>query len=187
MSRPDEAIKEIDRALELDPLSLPITYNAGWIYFQTGRHEEGLTLSKKALEIDPNNAPAHGGLAADYLLMGQYDRAIEEFHAAQKLRGGYSPYAIEVAHVYAVEGRRSEARNALARLLPDPKWGNLAPYSFAVTYAALGQKDDAFAWLQKSVVDHSCTVIEISTDRALDPLRSDHRFAEIRRQFRLPG
>jgi tetratricopeptide (TPR) repeat protein len=187
MSRPNEAIKEIDRALELDPLSLPITYNAGWIYFQTGRYEEGVTLSKKALEIDPNNAPAHGGLAADYLSMGQYDRAIEEFRAAQKLRGGYSPYAIEVAHVYAVEGRRSEARHALARLLSEPKWGSVAPYSFAVTYAALGQKDDAFTWLQKSVDDHSCTVIEISTDRALDPLRSDPRFAQIRRLFRLPG
>lgn len=119
--------------------------------------------------------------------MGQFERAIEEFQKAQKLRGSYSPYAIEIAHVYAVEGRKSEARSALARLLPDPKWGEVAPYSFAVTYAALGQKDNAFSWLQKSVDDHSCTVIEISTDRALDPLRSDPRFAVIRRQFRLPG
>ncbi len=187
MSRPEEAIQQIDRSLELDPLSLPITYSAGWIYFQAGRHEEGLALSKKALEIDPANAPAHGGLAADYLTTGQYDRAIDEFRTAQKLRGGYSPYAIEVAHVYAVEGRRSEARSTLSRLLVDPQWGKVAPYSFAVTYAALGQKDNAFAWLRKSVDDHSCTVIEISTDRALDPLRSDPRFSEIRRAFRLPG
>jgi tetratricopeptide (TPR) repeat protein len=187
MSRPDEAIKEVDRALELDPLSLSITYSAGWIHFQAGRYEDGIALTEKALDIDPANAAAHGYLASEYLWRGQYDRAIAEFRTAQKLRGSYSPYAIEVAHVYAVEGRRKEARSILVRLLSDPKWGKVAPYSFAVTYAALGQREEAFNWLWKSVADHSCTVVEINTDRALDLLRSDPRFAEIRRQFRLPS
>jgi len=187
MSRPEEAIQQVDRALELDPLSLPVAYNAGRIYFEAGRHAAGLALTRRALDIDPNNAPTHGSLAAEYLSTGVYDQAIAEFRAAQKLRGGYSPYAIEVAHVYAVEGWRTAARDTLEPLLSDPKWGEVAPYSFAVTFAALGQKDKAFRWLRKSVEDHSCTVNEISTDQALDPLRGDARFAEIRRQFRLPG
>src|SRR5579859_1972970 len=187
MLRPDEAVRQIDRARELDPLSLSSAYNAGWIYFQAGRYEEGILLTKKALEIEPTSAPAHGGLAAEYMVRGEFDRAVEEFRTAQKLRGGYSPYAIEVAHVYAVEGRKREARDTLAPLLADPQWGKAAPYSFAVTYAALGQKDNAFVWLRRSVNDHSCTVTEINTDRALEPLRADPRFAEIRRQFRLPG
>lgn len=187
MSRGDEAVEEIDRALELDPLSLPVAYNAGSIHFLTGRRDEGLALARKALEIDPNCAPAHGGLASDYLNMGDFQKAIDEFRRAQELRAGYSPYAVEIAQVYAVEGKKNEAYRALARLLSDPGWGKVAPYTFAVTYAALGQKNEAFKWLQKSVDDHSCSVMEVNTDHGLDPLRSDPRFTKIRLQFGLQG
>jgi TolB-like protein/DNA-binding winged helix-turn-helix (wHTH) protein/Tfp pilus assembly protein PilF len=185
MQRPDEAVGQIDRALELDPLSLSVHYNAGQVYLSAGRYDEALRFAQSALEIDPSSAPAHGTLAVAYQSKGLYGQAIEEFRLAQKLRGSYSPYGVEVAHIYALEGEKSRARSLLSSLLADDGWGTAAPYSFAVTYAALGDKEKAFGWLKRCVDDHSCTVTEINTDRSLDVLRTDPRFRDIRRQFHL--
>jgi tetratricopeptide (TPR) repeat protein len=178
MKRPDEAIEQIGRALELDPLAIGIRYNAGSIYLAAGRLDEAEVLAKRAIELDPNCAPAHGTLALIYEAKQWYPAAIKEFETAQKLRAGYSPYAVEVAHMYALEGNRQRARTLLASLLSDSGWAGVAPYSFALTYTALGQKDYAFLWLKRCADDHSCTALEFNS-RALDPLRSDRRFSQI--------
>ncbi len=181
MKRTDEAILQIHLAQELDPLAIGIRYNAAWVYLDAGRYDEAIVLAKRALELDPNSAPAHGTLAAAFQARGLYEQAVAEFQRAQKLRADYSPYAVEVAHTYALEGKSHRARSLLASLLSDSHWGSTAPYSFAVTYAALGEKDSAFRWLQRSVDDRSCTANELNNDPALKPLRSDPRFAQIAR------
>jgi TolB-like protein/DNA-binding winged helix-turn-helix (wHTH) protein/Tfp pilus assembly protein PilF len=178
MKRPDEAIEQIGRALELDPLAIGIRYNAGSIYLAAGRLDEAEVFAKRAIELDPNCAPAHGTLALVYEAQQQYTAAIKEFEIAQKLRAGYSPYAVEVAHMYALEGNTQRARTVLASLLSDSGWAQVAPYTFALTYTALGQKDYAFRWLKRCADDHSCTALEFNS-RALDPLRSDPRFTQI--------
>lgn len=178
MKRPDEAIEHIGRALELDPLAIGIRYNAGSIYLAAGRLDEAEIIAKRAIELDPNCAPAHGTLALIYEAKQRYPAAIQEFEVAQKLRAGYSPYAVEMAHMYALEGNRERARTLLASLLSDSGWAEVAPYSFALTYAALGQKDHALLWLKRCAEDHSCTALEFN-NRALDPLRSDPRFTQI--------
>ena len=187
MLRPEEAVREIKRALELDPLSVAINYGAGTVFTQAGRHDEAIGQLKKALEIDPGNAVTHGALAVAYERKKLYEKAAVEFETAQRLQGGYSPYAIEVAHVYVTDGRTAKAQAILRDLLADGKWAKASPMSFARVYASLGEKEAAFRWLQKSIDDRSCTVAEVNTDRDLDPLRSDPRFEQIRRQFRLPN
>jgi tetratricopeptide (TPR) repeat protein len=183
MKRHEEAIQQVNRALELDPLAIGIRYNAGWIYMVAGRTDEALAIAQRALEMDPSSAPAHGTLAAVYVAKGQYEQAITEMRTAQTLRAEHSPYAVEVAHIYALAGKKEEARKMLASALADHGWSKVAPYSFAVTYASLGEKDKAFYWLKRSVYDHSCTAMEINNDHGLDPLRSDPRFSEIARPF----
>ncbi|MGH9452979.1 MAG: TPR end-of-group domain-containing protein [Terriglobia bacterium] len=187
MLRQDEAIREIRRALDLDPLSVAINYGAGSIDIQAGRYDEAVRQLQKTLQIDPNNSVTHGVLAVAYERMRRYEQAAGEFKTAQRLSGGYSPYAVEVAHVYAQAGQSARARSILRELLKDRKWGDVAPYNVAVTYAALGDKNQAFHWLQESVNGRSCTVAEINTDRDLDPLRSDLRFEAMRRWFHLPN
>ena len=186
MLRPDEALREIHRALELDPLSLSVNYGEAWVHIEAGRYDEALQQMNKTLEIDPNSAVAHGTLAVAYMNKGPSDEAIKEFHRAQQLRGEYSSYAVEVARVYAIAGRKTMAWKTLHPLLADCKWGLVAPYDFAVTYAALGNKDEAFHWLWRSVDDRSCTLTEINTDRALDALRSDPRFQDLLRRMDFP-
>jgi TolB-like protein/DNA-binding winged helix-turn-helix (wHTH) protein/Tfp pilus assembly protein PilF len=181
MKRTEEAILQIHLAQELDPLAIGIRYNAAWVYLAAGRFDEAILLAKRALELDPDSAPAHGTLGAAFQAKGLYEQAVAEFQTAQKLRADYSPYAVEVAHTYAMEGKSHRARSLLASLLLDSRWGNAAPYSFAVTYAALGQKDSAFQWLQRCVDDRSCTANELNNDPGLNPLRSDPRFLQIAR------
>ena len=181
MKRPDEAITHIRRAMELDPLSIAVRYNAAWVYMAAGRDDDALSLANRALELDQNCAPAHGTLAVAFVTKGMYEQAIGEFQTAQKLRAEYSPYAVEVAHTYALEGKTAKARALLSSLLSDRHWGDVAPYSFAVTYAALGQKDDAFRWLKHCAEDHSCTANEFNNDHSLDSLRGDPRFGQITR------
>ena len=73
--------------------------------------------------------------------------------AAQDLRADPSPYAIEVARIYALEGNKEQARRTLASALADHRWSKVAPSSFAATYASLGEEDKAFHWLKRSVDD----------------------------------
>jgi len=181
MKRPDEAILHIHRAMELDPLAIAIRYNAAWIYLAAQRYPEATKLAEQALELDANCAPARGTLASIYQAQGKYEEAVAEFEKAQSLRHEYSPYEVEVAHTLALEGKKEESLQILAKLLTDRHWGDVAPYSFAVTYAALGQKDRAFEWLKRCADDHSCTATEFNSDRSLDPLRNDPRFAAIAR------
>ena len=187
MMRSSEAMREINTALNLDPLSTAINYNKGFILMQAQRYGEAIEQFKKALEIEPKSAAAHGGLALAYMRNGMYKEAKAEFRIAQNLRGEFSPYEVEIAHVEALEGNSDSARRQLKLLKKKRGWGLTAPYTFAVSYAALGEKDEAFRWLQASVDDHSCTVSEINTDPALAPLRSDPRFTNIRTQFRVPN
>jgi len=185
--RTDEALGESQLAITLDPLSLSANYNRGWILICAKRYDEAILQLQKALEIDPNSAPAYGMLALAFEEKGDYEQAREEFQKAQGMRGEYSPYAIEIARTYALEGLATKAESALRPLLSDPGWQRVAPYSFAVTYAAMGKKDEAFRWLSMCVDDHSCGVSELNTDHGLDPLRSDPRFAEIRSFLKLPN
>lgn len=185
MKRHEEAIQHINRAVELDPLAIGIRYNAAWIYMAADRTEVAFAMAQHALEMDPSSAPAQGILAALYVSKGQYEEAIAEMRAAQGVRASYSPYAVEVAHIYALEGKKQLARRLLNSVLSGSGWQKAAPYSFAVTYAALGEKDKSFYWLQRSVDDHSCTATEINNDHGLDPLRSDPRFLRIAQPFGL--
>jgi TolB-like protein/DNA-binding winged helix-turn-helix (wHTH) protein/Tfp pilus assembly protein PilF len=147
MSRHDEAIQEIKRALELDPLSVAINYNSGAIYTEAGRYGEAVAQLRRALEIDPGNAVTHGALAVAYERKKLYKQAVAEFETAQRQQGGYSPYAIEAVHVYAMAGETAKARAVLHHLLDSGNWAEVSPISFARAYASLGKKDEAFRWL----------------------------------------
>jgi TolB-like protein/DNA-binding winged helix-turn-helix (wHTH) protein/Tfp pilus assembly protein PilF len=183
--RHDEAVREIKRALELDPLSVGTSQNAGFIYAQAGRYVESVIQLQQALQLDEQNQVTHGYLAITYEWQGDYDRALNEFQTAQKVSGRYVPYAAGIGHVLAMKGRRSEARDIMKKLAESGRREPVSPYSFAAIHAALGEKDEAFKFLQDAVNDRSCTVTELNNDHALDPLRSDPRFQQLRRQLKL--
>jgi len=185
MKRPQEAVKEIRCALDLDPLSLAISYNAGFIYALAGMHEEAVRQLNRALEIDPNNAVAHGLLGLVYQRNGQYDLSMAEFQTAQKLSGGPVPYLGGVASVEALSGHRQDAEKHLAVLLKAREKQVVPGCLLAFIYAGLGETKSALRWVAAGVEDRSCSAIEINNDTMFDVIRADPRFLDIQREMKL--
>jgi TolB-like protein/DNA-binding winged helix-turn-helix (wHTH) protein/Flp pilus assembly protein TadD len=185
MKRPDQAIAEIRRAAELDPLSLGISQNTGFVLIQAGRYQEAIQQLQKSLEIDPDNQVSWGYLGLAHENLRQYDQALEDFRKAQRLSGEFAPYAPDIAQILAIKGKQDQARRILLKLITYRTQHELSAYAFVYVYAALGEKDTAFQWLDQSIEERSITAAELNNDRRLDSLRTDARFDHIRRGLNL--
>ena len=162
----------------MDPLSLPINMTVGWILCDAQRTDEGIDQLRKTLEMDPAFMVAHIRLGYCYERKGAYDGAIAEFQRVFDL-GAKSLGTAGLGRAYAMAGKRNEAQKKLAELQELSKQRYVPPDLFALIYAALGDKDQAFAWLDKSVADHDLITARLKVDARFDPLRSDPRFAEL--------
>jgi DNA-binding winged helix-turn-helix (wHTH) protein/TolB-like protein len=183
MGRFEEAIAEARRAQELEPLSFISNSHIGWILYFAGRYDEAIEHCKKLLDVDPNFFPARRYLGLVYEQKGMYKEAIAEFQQAAKLSG--SPLMMSLlAHAYAVSGNRAEAQRLLVEL-GQQKQRYVSPYTVATIYAGLGEKDQAFKWLEKAFEERDIWLMNLRVDPLFKPLRSDHRFSEMLGRMRL--
>jgi TolB-like protein/DNA-binding winged helix-turn-helix (wHTH) protein/Flp pilus assembly protein TadD len=188
MGREQDAIFEIEKALELDPFSTVINSNAGAIYYQAGAYEKSVNQLHRTLELDSNFVPAHGYLGYIYEMRANYVDALAEYQKAQQISGERLAYAGDVGRVYALIGRKAEAQTILQQLRDtSKKHSDVSDYSLCLIYDSLGDPDRAFTWLRKSIEDREFTATELRYDRRIDDLRADPRFTEIRRPFNIPN
>jgi tetratricopeptide (TPR) repeat protein len=183
VARHDEAIAEIERAGELDPLSLVIQQNVGIVLYYARRYDAAILESRKTLEIDPNRVYARIFLALSYEEKGMYREAIQEQERVKAYFKG-AP-TVGLAHVYALSGRTSEARRIL-RELEQKEDSDSAWFAIASGYAALGEKDHAFNLLEKAFEQHDFFLPTLAVNPWMDPLRSDSRFQDLLRRIGLP-
>ena len=177
MGRFDEAIAEARRAQELEPLSFISNSHIGWILYFAGRYDEAIEHCKKLLDVDPNFLPARRYLGLVYEQKGMYKEAIAEFQQAAKLSG--SPLMMSLlAHAYAVSGNKAEAERLLVQL-GQQKQRYVSPYTVATIYTGLGQKDQAFKWLDKAFEERDIWLMNLRVDPLFKSLRSDHRFSDM--------
>lgn len=182
----NSALAEIRRAQELDPLSLPINMWLGVILAGSGQLDEGIDQLRKTLEMDQNFVLAHNRLGALYEEKGTYDAAVDEFRQVFKLSEGKPVGIAALAQADALGGKREEAQKNLAELLQMSKERYVSPTSIGIVYAALGDRDQAFAWLDKADRAHDAMVIRLKVDPRLASLRPDPRFADLVRRIGLP-
>jgi len=183
IGRNAEALAHIERARQLDPLSLIINTDYGWVYYLERRYDEAIAQYKQALELDPNFTLAHFDLALSYSALGRHEEAISEM---QKARERGSDYLAGLGYVYAMAGRRAEALKTLDDLKRLAEKQYVPPYHFGWVYTGLGDKDKAIALLQKTYDEHTQHVIDFKTVPMFDPLRSDERFQELVQKVGLP-
>jgi len=177
MGRFDEAIAEARRAEELEPLSFISNSHLGWILFLAGKNDEAIAHCKRLLEVDPNFFPALRYLGLAYEQKGMHKEAIAEFTKGVKLSA--SPLMISLlGHAYAVSGNKPEARRILAEL-DKQKQRYVSPYTVATIYAGLGDKDQAFKWLEKAFEERDIWLMNLGVDPQFTPLRSDRRFSDL--------
>jgi TolB-like protein/cytochrome c-type biogenesis protein CcmH/NrfG len=181
-----ESIAEIRRAQELDPLSLIINAGVGFAFYQARRYDQATDQLVKTVEMDTNFYPAHAFLARVHTKTGRSKEAITEFQTAIKLSGGNARLVAELGYAYAVSQDRARARGVLSDLKNLSKEKYVPPYSIAIIYAGLGERDQAFQWLEKSYEERSGRMVELGVDPMLDSLRSDPRFQDLLRRVGLP-
>ena len=182
LGRNNEAIAELRKAQNLDPLSLIIKADLAELLLIAHFTEESIRQSRKTIEMDVNFPLAHNQLALAYLQSQRYGEAISELQKAVQLSAGSPTCTANLARAYAVSGRRAEAVQLLGDLKkPRGSYSNAA--EIAVVYAALGDKDQAMAWLDKGYEERFNPGVLLRP--GFDPLRSDARFQDLERRVGL--
>ena len=185
LGRFDEALEETRRAREADPLSLPI--NGAWarILHMARRYDEALEIYRKSIEMEPDFAPARTWNGAAFLAKGDHPRAIAELESALKVSGQDAFTAGLLAHALARAGRRGEALRVVDGLRERSKREYVTPYGIALAYVGLGEKDQAFAWLDRACEEYTAWLFFAKVEPLLDPLRPAPRFKEVLRKLGL--
>jgi len=181
----DEAIPEMKRAEELDPLSPVISADAGFALILGRRYDEAILQTKRALSLDANFANARYTLGYAYDGKGLYAEAIAEFRKALALNDDPYVKALLVRSL-AKSGRRGEAVKIVEELESESATRYVPNYCLAMAYTALGEKDEAFALLEKDIAEHSSFVSVLAVEPALDDLRGDPRFKVMLKRLNLP-
>lgn len=181
----DESLAAFRQAHDLDPLSVGISEGLGWPFYYSRQYGQAIEQFQKTLEMEPDfeNTRCRIGLA--YMGKGMYEGAAEEFKKAYSM-GGDPDGLAWLGHMYGITGRLDEARKVLAELLERSQQVYVPPYDFAVVHAGLGEKDEAFEWLEKGAENHDYWLMFVKFDPMLDSLRDDARFAGLLRRVGLP-
>ena len=179
LGRGDQALAEIKRAREVDPLSLPISVVAGWILYVERDNDQAIDQFQRTLELDSNFAIAHLYLGRAYVQKGNMEQAIVEAQTATKLSGSHPFYMAWLGYAYARAGDRNEALRILHQLKVISGKKYVASHDVAAIYVGLGEKSKAIAWLNKGYDEHSYTVLQLGVEPEFDSLRSDPRFKDL--------
>jgi serine/threonine-protein kinase len=184
--RHDEALAENTRAQQLDPLSIPINMTLGWVLLNARKYDQSAEQLRKTLEMDQNFPLAHHRLGLVYEQQGKYAEAIDEFRQVVNLLPGKPLGIAALGHAYALSGKRAEAQKAIAQLEELSKQRFVSPAFIALIHTALGDKEQAFAWLEKAHTENDANLARLKVDPRFDPLRSDPRFTDLVRRVGLP-
>jgi TolB-like protein/Tfp pilus assembly protein PilF len=178
---PREAISEIERSVDLDPVSGSTFHAEGFIYYFSHQYGQALSAMRTARGLKIN-LPDWNFLMGDlYAEKGTYAESIAAF-----LKSGNGPYSLgHLGNAYARAGRKDAALQIIQRLKQQVQRNGVGRYEIALVYAGLGEKNEAFRWLQDAFLAHDVGMVYLKVDPCLDPLRSDPRFNELLRRVGL--
>ena len=177
----DEALSEMDRARQLDPLSLIVNTDEARLLCAAHETDQGVQLLQKVIKLDPNFAEAHRVLALAYIQESKNSAAIEEARRGVDLDPNDYERA-SMGYVYAVSGKKQEAKEILAELKKPSGGREVSPVYLSFIQVGLAEKEQAFALLEKAYQDRSVLLTQVQFEVIFDPLRSDPRFQDLWRR-----
>lgn len=185
MARHGEAIAEMKKAQELDPLSLIINKELGTAFSFAGQDDQAIEQLWKTLDMDSSFAPAYRDLGLVYTQKGMYGEAIAAFRKAISLEKDNTFSLMGLGYTYGVSGKREDAQRILDQLIETSKRFYVPPTYIAAVYVGLGEKDQAFQWLEKAYTERD-DLLYLKVAPPWRSLGSDARFASLVRRVGLP-
>jgi len=170
----DEGLGHLRRAASLEPSRPALSALIGMVLVYAHHYDEAIVQLEKTLEMDPGLPTAHTYLALAHLRLGDFDKATQHLAHVQSHTPGSLGYS---GQIFALSGRRAEALREIERLIALSRQRYVSGYDVATIYAALGDTDETFAWLERAFEDHSPLILWLPWDAVFDGIRSDPRYA----------
>jgi len=185
LGRPDESRREADIMMTLDPLA-PASWNhMGWLEYELGNFDRAVALSRKTLELDPNYSVSYEQIADIELARRHWPALRSVLDEMARSGAAVDPAKLRLVDA-AQHGRKDEARTLLAHMVSPADVFTMSWTSVAAWHGVFGQRDEAFAALDSGVVSRDYPLMFINFDPAIADLRTDARYAALRRRMRLP-
>src|SRR5438445_9812617 len=179
MGRFDEALAEISKAQELDPLNLAINTGVGHVLYLSRQYDKAIEQYKKAVDLDPNFMATHLWFGRPYLEKGLYAEAISELETAVRLSGESTLALAMLGHGLASAGRKEEATNVLKKLIERSKNQYVPSYWIAVIYNGFRDKNQTLAWLRQACEERSSWLVWSNVEPRFVWLREDPDFVSL--------
>jgi TolB-like protein/Tfp pilus assembly protein PilF len=185
MEQFQQALAEARCAQALDPVSLPAGANVAVSLYFGRQYDQAIEQSLQVLETDPNFARSYEDLGRAYWEKGMWREAITAFKKAVTCSARGSGYLASLAHAYALARRHTEALNLLKELIDLARKQYVSPFAFALVYAGMGKKNQAFAWLDQAYQERASALPFVKVNPRLISLHSDPRFHRLLRRLGL--
>ena len=179
LGRHVEAVREIDRAVELDPLCLVVSTSAAFVRYLAGDYEGALAYCRRTTDIDPHYLPARRLVGATYLQSGRTDTALAVLEAAYADARHDPVYAASLSTARAMAGDGTGAAELLAGLRRQGTSRYVSRYHLALAQLGVGDRDSAFGALEQAVVDSDPALAYLAVEPRFEPIRSDPRYARL--------
>lgn len=183
LGRHEDALREVRLSRQLDPLDLKAGQAEGIILYLARRYEEAIRNDLEAIKADPKDSFTYEMLGYAYAMNEEFQQAIENYNTSIKLGGESSRVNCYLGYALAMAGRKAEALALLNKIKSSKEY--VSPGELAALYAGLGDKENAFAMLEKAFNERDLQMQYILVEPHYDPLRSDPRYAELIRRVGL--
>jgi TolB-like protein/DNA-binding winged helix-turn-helix (wHTH) protein/Tfp pilus assembly protein PilF len=187
MGRFGDSFEQINKARDLDPLSISINSSLGWRFYLARQYDRAIEQLRNTLEMDPSYEWPHLVLGQAYEQKGEYSLAISELRKVAELSHDTPLMVSALAHAYALSGNKEEANKLLSGLIAESKKKYVSPFYVAIIYASLGQNELAMDWFEKAYADRSNGLVFMRIDPELDTLRSNPRFVALQAKLNFPN
>jgi TolB-like protein len=186
-ARHGEAVRESERAIELDPFCLVVSTSAAWTHYAAGDYDAAIARCRYAIDLDPDYLPARRMLGAAYLQTGRSAQAVAALEDAAFI-GWSDPVVLSwLAHVKAVTGDAGDARRLLGRVHELEKTRHVPGYHLALAYTGLDDVEQAFELLERACLDRDPVLPSITVEPRFALLRNDRRYLGLLERLKLSG
>jgi TolB-like protein len=176
-----EALAEVQRSVDLDPISDSTFHAEGFVYYFSRQYDQSLTIARTVHDLKINLHDWNFLLGDNYAEKHMFNESIAAF-----LKAGNDPYTLgHLANTYARAGQPAKANELIARLEDHVRKDGIGRYEIALAYTGLGEKNEAFKWLEDAFRARDVGLVYLKVDPCLDPLRSDPRFNDLMRRLGL--